>query len=88
MPLYLPVDASGVYSEILEPWIAAHEADLRVQLERGASERHPLIRQPEILLLFERIDRAPATLEEAWPDTLPRTLLTSLGQMWGCDFQP
>lgn len=86
VPLYEPANAQQVYEEFLRPWIAEHEDDLRVQLERGQRERHPLIRQPEILLLFERIDRAPAALEEAWPDTLPRVLLTRLGQLWGREF--
>jgi ppGpp synthetase/RelA/SpoT-type nucleotidyltranferase len=86
VPLYEPTNAQQVYEEILRPWIAEHEDDLRVQLERGERERHPLIRQPEILLLFERIDRAPAALEEAWPDTLPRVLLARLGQLWGREF--
>lgn len=83
VPLYEGIEPEAVYDQVLNPWIADHEADLRVQLERGAHDRHPLIHQPEVLLIFERIDVASAVLAEVWPESIPRQLLIQLGRMWG-----
>lgn len=43
----------------------------------------PLLFQPEALLLFERLEEAPARLEAAWSAVFPRELLVELAGMWG-----
>jgi ppGpp synthetase/RelA/SpoT-type nucleotidyltranferase len=43
----------------------------------------PLLFQPEALLLFERLEEAPARLEAAWSAILPRELLVELADVWG-----
>jgi hypothetical protein len=88
VPLYDGVVPEKVYDDVLAPWLAEHEADVRAQLERGSQARHPLIHQPEILLIFERLDTAPASLSTSWPETVPRALLVDLGRMWGVELAP
>jgi ppGpp synthetase/RelA/SpoT-type nucleotidyltranferase len=43
----------------------------------------PLLFQPEILLLFERLQNAPLALESVWQETYPRELLEQLSSVWG-----
>jgi ppGpp synthetase/RelA/SpoT-type nucleotidyltranferase len=88
VPLYEGVAPEQVYEQVLAPWLAGHEADVRAQLERGAQARHPLIQQPEVLLIFERLENAPSSLAGAWPESVPRALLVDLGQMWGVELPP
>lgn len=85
VPLYGATSPETLYEDTLAAWVDEHESDLRVQLERGRQARHPLIGQPEVLIIFERLDNAPAALSEAWPESIPRALLLDFAEMWGTE---
>jgi ppGpp synthetase/RelA/SpoT-type nucleotidyltranferase len=83
-PLY-GVPSSELVATVLTPWLAEHEDEVRIQLEGAAKERHPFAAQPEVLMLFERLDHAPAQLAAEWPSPLPRQLLERLAELWGVE---
>lgn len=46
-------------------------------------DRHPLMSQPESLLIFERIETDRFALQEHWPTTLPMSFLETMAAIWG-----
>jgi ppGpp synthetase/RelA/SpoT-type nucleotidyltranferase len=44
---------------------------------------HPLLFQPEALVVFERLANSPTALRDAWDERLPPDLLDSLAELWG-----
>jgi hypothetical protein len=51
-----------------------HAADCRVA---------PLLHQPELLLILDRLEADPRGLLDAWPMTVPRIWLEALAEAWG-----
>jgi hypothetical protein len=51
-----------------------HSADCRVA---------PLLHQPELLLILDRLEADPRGLLDAWPLTVPRIWLEALAEAWG-----
>jgi hypothetical protein len=43
----------------------------------------PLLHQPELPLILDRLEADPTGLREAWPATLPRIWLEALAEAWG-----
>jgi ppGpp synthetase/RelA/SpoT-type nucleotidyltranferase len=83
VPLYeLPPEE--IYAERLQRWIDDNEQAIRVQFaEADALGGNPLIRQPEIFLIFERLTHDKRRLEERWPEAVPRAWLLELADHWG-----
>lgn len=44
---------------------------------------NPLLFQPEVISIFERLDHDPHKLREVWIEFLPSDLLENLGTIWG-----
>ncbi len=44
---------------------------------------HPMLFQPEALVVFERLVNSPTALRDAWDERLPPDLLDSLAELWG-----
>lgn len=51
-----------------------HAADCRVA---------PLLHQPELLLILDRLEADPRGLLDVWPLTVPRIWLEALAEAWG-----
>lgn len=47
------------------------------------SRRNPLLFQPEVFLIFERLEKDPFKLKEIWTQSFPDSLLESLANIWG-----
>ena len=47
------------------------------------SRHNPLLFQPEIFLIFERLEKDPFKLKEIWMQSFPDSLLESLAIIWG-----
>jgi ppGpp synthetase/RelA/SpoT-type nucleotidyltranferase len=83
VPLY-GLAPDEVYPQVLADWISANEEALRVQFaEAAALALNPLIHQPEVFIIFERLSNDTRRLEEAWPERLPRAWLVDLAEAWG-----
>jgi hypothetical protein len=72
-------------SSLVIPWARQHASDLERMQRRFETdpEPNPLLRQPELLLLLERLDGDPDGLSKAWPADLPRRWLIGLSEIWG-----
>lgn len=58
--------------------------DVIYERYRGHFEEHPLLAQPEVLAIYERLSVAPAALAAAWVGAdLPRELLESVKDVFG-----
>jgi hypothetical protein len=43
----------------------------------------PLLQQPELPLILDRLEADPYGLQECWPETVPRIWLEALAEAWG-----
>ncbi len=63
----------------------ANQRQLRfVEREHATDGRvAPLLRQPELPLILDRLEADPRGLLDAWPLTVPRIWLEALAEAWG-----
>jgi ppGpp synthetase/RelA/SpoT-type nucleotidyltranferase len=89
VPLY-GVSSDRVYPDYVEEWAKGSEDGLRniVAEAEGLEDANPLLKQPELLLICERLDNDVRRLERAWPDEVPYAWLEELGQSWGRPVEP
>jgi hypothetical protein len=83
VPLYTEAGQSA--GDQLDGFLARAGAKLAELYAAYAEDQRasPLLFQPEALLLFERLEEAPARLEAVWSAILPRELLVELADVWG-----
>jgi ppGpp synthetase/RelA/SpoT-type nucleotidyltranferase len=71
----------------LVKWIEAHEPALKVLIEEaekvGPGGMNPLVAQPEIVPILERLEYDSKTLQANWPEEIPYGWLTDLAERWG-----
>jgi ppGpp synthetase/RelA/SpoT-type nucleotidyltranferase len=80
----LPAGGWTEYQPILASFISQYEDKLRrIYDDYLADDRTPLVSQPESLLIFERLENDRFHLAERWSDSLPESLLESMGEIWG-----
>jgi ppGpp synthetase/RelA/SpoT-type nucleotidyltranferase len=71
----------------LEPFLSDEAEKLNDLYDRYRNDdRHPLVSQPESLLIFERLEHAPDRLKEFWPvELVPLDVLEAMASIWGTD---
>lgn len=69
----------------LERFRDANREHLCFVAEQHADDQRvaPLLHQPELLLILDRLESDPRGLLEAWPLTVPRVWLEALADAWG-----
>jgi hypothetical protein len=85
VPLYeLAEDA---LHELLAGFIAENEQGLRNIIREGEAlterDLNPLLPQPELMLICERLQSDRIRLEAAWPVSVPQQWLDDLAEKWG-----
>jgi ppGpp synthetase/RelA/SpoT-type nucleotidyltranferase len=75
----------GRFDVVMDRFVATEKDKLRATYGRWADDAfaHPLLFQPESLVVFERLDQAPVRLRDVWDQSLPSDLLDSLAEIWG-----
>ena len=80
----LPETGWSEYGPILTSFIEDHGEKLnRIYRDYLTDDRNPLVSQPESLLVFEKLENDRFRLVERWTETLPDSLLESMGEIWG-----
>lgn len=73
--------------ELLEQWAIENEDKLgEIYVAYSGDARHPLLRQPEALLVFHQLGRGlsfKTELRQVWERRLPLTYLEGLANVWG-----
>lgn len=84
VPLY-DRDAPEVFPDVIEPWLdEAKRAEAGNVLGQSAETENPnpLLRQPEIFLIWERLENDRRHLQDAWPDEVPYAWLEEIAESW------
>jgi ppGpp synthetase/RelA/SpoT-type nucleotidyltranferase len=78
-------DPERVYPDVLQPYVETERDNLAefFAAYEGDTRAHPLLFQPEALMIFERLAADRYQLKRAWPTTLPETLLDDLAAIRG-----
>lgn len=85
VPLY-EVEPAEVYEGVLSTWIAERDERLRAFFEEFGAQGdiNPLIHQPELFVILERLERDRLRVLENWPEaTVPAEWLEELADAWG-----
>jgi ppGpp synthetase/RelA/SpoT-type nucleotidyltranferase len=79
----LPADR--IHSELVAPYIAEHEPELKALYEdyENDNRANPMLFQPEALLIFERLANDRFRLRQAWPPSVPESVLFALARTRG-----
>jgi ppGpp synthetase/RelA/SpoT-type nucleotidyltranferase len=81
----IPTDLDS-YGPHLADWSESHRGKLEDRIGRyGEDPAVPLLSQPEIVILFERLDDNPDAVERHWAEALPPDLLTEVQTIWGVE---
>lgn len=82
--LYTASELDG-YDVLIGQFLATASPKLQTLYERWAKDQYanPLVLQPEAIAVFERLDRDPTGLRDAWDEQLPPDLLDQLAGLWG-----
>jgi len=90
VPLYAA--PSGEVKEMIGVFVAENEAGLRNVIEEGEGlddkDLNPLLVQPELPMICERLERDRIRLEQAWPQSVPKEWLQDLAEKWGAGRAP
>lgn len=72
-------------AELVRDFVERNEDKLRQLFDsyRSARGEHPLLFQPEALIVFERLEHDEFQLADQWEKDFPLTLLESLSTVWG-----
>jgi hypothetical protein len=72
----------------LQRFQEVHEQDLQfIERQHGEDlQVAPLLHQPELPLILDRLEADPRGLLDAWPLTVPRSWLEALAEAWGQPF--
>lgn len=82
-PIYDDQDAEGIEQGI-RMFVDEHREKIdRIFREYADDIRHPLLFQPETLLVFERLEADSFTLKDRWQSILPLALLEGIAGVWG-----
>jgi len=79
----LPADR--IHPELVAPYLAEHESELMALYQDYESDdrANPLLFQPEALLIFERLASDRYRLRQAWPPSVPESVLFALARTRG-----
>jgi ppGpp synthetase/RelA/SpoT-type nucleotidyltranferase len=78
-------ETAEIISGHVRPYLAKHDAELRALYDRhdGDTRANPLLYQPEVFMLLERLANDPYRLQETWPAEIDVSLLTRLAALRG-----
>ena len=80
----LPDDLSSGYGTRLRAFTDDHEVKLASIFDRYRdSDSSQIVHQPEVIIVFERLEADRHTLRAAWEDRLPTDELDTLEAIWG-----
>lgn len=82
-PIYGDQDAEAIEQSVRRFVDEHHEKIDRIFRDYSDDVRHPLLFQPETLLVFERLESDPFTLKDRWQSVLPLELLEGTAAVWG-----
>jgi putative GTP pyrophosphokinase len=73
------------FGNLIREFVDRNDHKLKQIFEDYASDPHcsPLLFQPEVLLIFERLEKDEFKLKDSWIKILPLSLLESLASIWG-----
>ncbi len=79
----LPADR--IHPELVVPYLARHGSELKALYDNYESDdrANPLLFQPEALLIFERLGNDRYRLRQAWPPSVPESVLFALARTRG-----
>lgn len=84
-PAFASEDLGG-YASRLDDFVDAQRPRIAERLAHYRDgSAHPILSQPEAIVLFERIETAADQLEEAWMGAFPEDLLDDVKAAWGYD---
>jgi len=90
VPLYKAPSAE--VTEVIDAFVARNKAGLRNVIEEGEllddKELNPLLAQPELAMVCERLEKDRIRLEQAWPQSVPEEWLQDLAEKWGAGPAP
>lgn len=77
--------ADAIVDSRIAPYLEEHHEEIQALYSRheGDERANPLLYQPEVLLLFERLDTNPYTVRPAWPPMIEIELLERLAVLRG-----
>lgn len=74
------------YGVALQEFVEQQRDRIADRLDRYRGDAaHPILSQPEAIVLFERLENSAAQLEEAWLAAFPADLLEDVKAAWGYD---
>jgi ppGpp synthetase/RelA/SpoT-type nucleotidyltranferase len=80
----LPAEPRLDYLSALDSFVDQHRTKLEsIYKDYLTDDRHPLLSQPESLLIFERLEANRFILRGHWPEALPFAFLEGLANVWG-----
>jgi ppGpp synthetase/RelA/SpoT-type nucleotidyltranferase len=80
----LPDGPAQDYLSTLDSFVSFNRAKLtNIYADYLTDDRHPLLSQPESLLIFERLASDRFQLRNTWPAFLPMAFLESMADIWG-----
>lgn len=72
------------FNQVLRPFVGTFRDKLQGIYDDYLDDaRHPLISQPESLLIFERLQNDRFMLANKWGNYLPETILEGMAEVWG-----
>lgn len=83
--LHLYGDSDAQLRQHLNRFRQAHRRQLQFIITHHAGDPRvaPLLQQPELPLILDRLETDPYGLLECWPETVPRIWLEALAEAWG-----
>jgi len=67
-------------------WVAEGAVAALIALTQWDPRVAPLLCQPELPLILDRLEADPTGLSSRWPPTVPRIWLEALAEAWGRPF--
>jgi hypothetical protein len=90
VPLYSA--ALNEVNETINAFVDKNEAAFRNIISEGetidSEELNPLLIQPELPMICERLERGRVPLEQSWPQVVPFEWLEDLAEKWGVGRAP
>ncbi|MBW4525377.1 MAG: hypothetical protein KME18_09320 [Phormidium tanganyikae FI6-MK23] len=71
--------------EIIDVFVEKNREKLQEKFSNYCNDGHrnPLLFQPEVFVIFERLEEDPFRLKELWIESFPLSVLESLANIWG-----
>ncbi|MGG6265432.1 GTP pyrophosphokinase [Leptolyngbya sp. AN03gr2] len=73
------------FNELIDVFVENNREKLQKKFSNYYHDigRNPLLFQPEVFVIFERLEEDPFRLKELWVESFPLSVLESLANIWG-----